>query len=144
MKYLVLVFFISYNVSATSIKNMTFGTLNVSEITSIYDGDTFRANLKGLHPLISKRIAIRVSGVDTPEIKGRCKKEKELALKAKKFTVQFLRTANKIELRNVKRGKYFRIVADVFADNKSLTKALLNSGLAVPYTGAKKYKNWCK
>ena len=131
------------SVNAASIKNSTYGTLQVEQVTSIYDGDTFRANLKDVHPLIGKRIGIRVSGVDTPEMRGKCQKEKDLARQAKKITVNFLRKAKKIELRNVKRGKYFRIVADVFGDGKSLTKTLLKSGLAVPYHGAKKAKNWC-
>ena len=144
MKYCVFALLITCNVSAESIKDMTFGTLKVREVTSIYDGDTFRANLSGLHPLISKRIGIRVSGIDTPEMRGECDKEKKLAREAKQFTVNFLRSSNDIELRNVKRGKYFRIVADVYGDNKSLTKALLSSGLGTPYSGNKKNKNWCE
>ncbi len=144
MKYCVFALLITCNVSAESIKDMTFGTLKVSEVTSIYDGDTFRANLSNLHPLISKRIGIRVSGIDTPEMRGKCDKEKKLAREAKQFTVNFLRFSSDIELRNVKRGKYFRIVADVYGDNKSLTKALLSNGLGVPYSGNKKTKNWCE
>ena len=131
-------------VESRSIKQADFGSLEVSKVTSIYDGDTFRANLKDVHPLIGKRIGIRVSGVDTPEIKGKCFKEKMLAQKAKQFTVSILRSAKRIELRNVKRGKYFRIVANVFADGNSLTEQLINSGLGVSYSGGKKIKNWCK
>lgn len=130
-------------VSAKSIKDMEFGTLVVSEITSIYDGDTFRANIQGVHPLIGQRMSVRVSGIDTAEMRGKCKQEKELARQAKQFTVNFLRSGSKIELRNVKRGKYFRIIADVFVDGKSLTRALIQSKLAVPYNGGTKAKNWC-
>ena len=131
------------SVKAESIKNKMFGNLVVSEVTSIYDGDTFRANIKGLHPLISERIGIRVAGVDTPEIRGECKQEKVLARQAKQVTVAFLRAAKHIELRNVRREKYFRIVADVYADNQSLTTKLIESGLAVEYHGKSKTKNWC-
>mgnify|MGYP000203381282 CR=1 FL=1 len=144
MKYsLLILLFFSHVAFAASLKNKVYGTLLISEITSIYDGDTFRANIESLHPLIGERMSIRVSGVDTPEIKGKCQKEKELARKAKQITVNFLRTSKIIELRNVKRGKYFRIVADVFGDNISLTETLINSGYAVPYYGNKKTKNWC-
>lgn len=143
MRYLALALLVACSANATSIKDKNFGNLTVSEITSIYDGDTFRANIKDLHPLIGEHIGIRVSGVDTPEIRGKCEQEKKLARQAKQITVDFLRSAKVIELRNVKRGKYFRVVADVFGDNKSLTNVLLNSGLAVAYDGGTKSKNWC-
>lgn len=135
---------VACSVNAASINDKNHGNLLVEEITSIYDGDTFRANIAGMHSLIGERIGIRVSGVDTPEIRGKCKKEKELAKKAKQVTVRFLRNSKTIELRNVKRGKYFRIVADVYGDNESLTEVLIESELAVPYYGGKKAKDWCK
>ena len=68
----------------------------IDEVTSIYDGDTFRATVKGWPPLIGERIPIRIAGIDTPELKGKCKREKQLAKKAKQFTVTKLRTAKKI------------------------------------------------
>jgi endonuclease YncB( thermonuclease family) len=129
--------------SFAGVDDENFGSLKVKEVTSIYDGDTFRANIEGVHPLMGKRIGIRVSNVDTPEIRGKCPKEKVLAKKAKQITVAVLREAKTIELRNVTRGKYFRIVADVYADGQNLTKILINSGYAVPYDGGKKSKDWC-
>jgi len=41
-------------------------------------------------------------------------------------------------LRNIDRGKYFRIVADVYIDGKSLAQMLLTKGLAKVYDGGKK------
>ena len=148
MKFLPIIFsavisLFSQSVNA-GIDDKNFGTLKVSSISSIYDGDTFRAIIKDVHPLLGERIGIRVSGVDTPEIRGKCKLEKSLAKKAKKFTVNFLRSSKKIELRNVTRGKYFRIVADVYGDGRNLTKLLIRSGHAVKYDGGKKSKDWCK
>lgn len=69
-----LMLFLTSHVHAASIRYKNHGTLLVSEVTSIYDGDTFRANIKGLHSLIGERISIRVAGIDTPEIRGKCKK----------------------------------------------------------------------
>jgi len=43
----------------------------------------------------------------------------------------------------MKRGKYFRILADVEADNINLADLLLKKGLAVPYNGGTKI-DWCK
>ena len=129
--------------SPASAKDEDYGDLVVSQVTSIYDGDTFRADIQGLHPLIGSRIGICVAGVDTPEMRGKCEKEKQLARAAKQFTVGMLRSAKRVELHNVKRGKYFRIVADVIIDGKSLTSSLINAGHGVPYEGGSKAKNWC-
>lgn len=121
-----------------------YPTIIVDQVTSIYDGDTFRVDIKNYPAIIGERIAIRVNGIDTPEMKGKCQKEKDLARLAKQETVSLLRTAKLIELRNPQRGKYFRIVADVFADDKSLGKHLIDKQLAVPYDGGTKIKNWCE
>ncbi|MEH6729282.1 MAG: thermonuclease family protein [Pseudoalteromonas distincta] len=144
MRLLALLLLLSFTANAESIRNKNHGTLVVSEVTSIYDGDTFRANIKGLHSLIGERIGIRVAGVDTPEMRGKCKQEKNLARQAKQVTVEALRSAKVIELRNTKRGKYFRIVAGVYVDNKNLTDILISSGLGVSYDGLIKVKDWCK
>lgn len=143
MRLLALLLLLSFTTNAESIRNKNHGTLIASEVTSVYDGDTFRANIKGLHSLIGERIGIRVAGVDTPEMRGKCKQEKALARQAKKVTVDALRSAEIIELRNTKRGKYFRIVADVYVDNKNLTDILIMSGLGVAYDGGTKAKDWC-
>ena len=126
------------------IDDANFGTLKVAQVTSIYDGDTFRANIAGVHPIIGERISIRVAGVDTPEMRGQCAQEKALARKAKQATVGFLRDSKNIELRDITRGKYFRIVANVYGDGRSLTQYLISNGFAVPYDGGKKAKDWCK
>jgi len=124
--------------------NKDYGSVEVNEVTSIYDGDTFRVNIESFPDIVGQKMAIRVSGVDTPEMKGKCKKEIELARAAKKFTVNFLRNAKRVELRNMQRGKYFRIVADVYGDNISLAELLIKNDLAVPYFGNKKIKDWCE
>jgi len=130
-------------ISNTAYSATSYGDLIVDEVTSVYDGDTFRVNIKNMPPLIGNNIAIRVAGIDTPEIRGKCKKEKMLALQAKQMTVTLLRSAKKIELRNVQRGKYFRIIANVYIDNHLLSRSLLKENLAVFYNGGKKTKDWC-
>ena len=73
---------------------------------------------------------------------GKCDSEKKGARLAKQFTVGKLRDASTIELRNMQRGKYFRIIADVYVDGKNLTELLINAKLARPYYGGTK-KGWC-
>ena len=121
-----------------------FANVKVDKVTSIYDGDTFRANIKGYPNIIGKSISIRINGIDTPEIKCKCKKEKQLSQKAKQFTINILRSAKIIVLKNLKRGKYFRIIADVYADDKNLAQELIKNNLAVIYNGDTKIKDWCK
>jgi len=129
---------------AQSLKDIKYPNAVVEEVTSIYDGDTFRANIKDYPPIVGHRMAIRVKGIDTPEIRGKCEIEKVLARKAKQQTVMMLRGAKTIELHNISRGKYFRLVADVYVDGVSLAEILIDSKLAVQYDGGTKTKDWCK
>ncbi|BFU76932.1 hypothetical protein ALC152_01470 [Arcobacter sp. 15-2] len=122
----------------------TYGSVIVDAVVSIYDGDTFRVNINSYPPIIGKNMSIRLNGVDTPEMRGKCQTEKLLARKAKQLTVSKLRSAKVVELRNIQKGKYFRIVADVYLDNISLATVLIENNLAVYYDGGKKIKDWCE
>ncbi|WP_446010818.1 thermonuclease family protein [Candidatus Electrothrix sp.] len=108
-----------------------------------YDGDTITVDIKGQHPLFGDDISVRVAGIDTPEIRGKCAQEKELAREAKKIVGDLLKNARTIRLKNVRRGKYFRIVADVYAGRKNVADVLVKKGLAVRYDGGTKTYNWC-
>ena len=119
-----------------------YGTVIVSKVISVYDGDTFRVNIDSLPPIVGKNIPIRVNGVDTPEIRGKCEYEKKLALKARDFVRAKLANAKEIKLTNLQRGKYFRVVANVLVDGVSLERGLLDNELAYSYDGGKKLK-WC-
>ena len=55
-----------------------------------------------------------------------------------------LRGTKKIELKNICRGKYFRIIADLFVDDANLSQILIDSKFAVTYDGSTKTKDWCK
>jgi len=120
-----------------------YGTVTVSKVISVYDGDTFRVNIDSLPPIVGKNIAIRVNGVDTPEILGKCLYEKNLALKARDFVRGKLANAKEIKLTNLQRDKYFRVVANVLVDGVSLEQELLDNELAYEYSGGKK-SSWCK
>ena len=134
-----LVCFLSLNTYAAK----QYGSVTVSKVISVYDGDTFRVNIDSLPPLIGKNIPVRLEGVDTPEINGKCQYEKDLALKARDFVRRKLLNATEIKLKDLQRGKYFRIVAKVYIDGVSLEGELLQNGLAYQYKGGKK-SSWCK
>lgn len=55
-----------------------------------------------------------------------------------KYVSNLLHRATSIDLRNLKRGKYFRLVADVYKDGKLLAQRLISEGFAKPYYGGKK------
>ncbi|MEE8448006.1 MAG: thermonuclease family protein [Thermodesulfobacteriota bacterium] len=67
-----------------------------------------------------------------------------MAREAKKLVNQMLSQAGRIDLVDVGRGKYFRILADVVADGKDLAAVLIEKGLAVRYAGGRKTKSWCE
>ena len=121
-----------------------YGDYQGAVYVSNYDGDTIKFDLPGLHPIIGNKINIRVNGIDTPEIRGKCEQEKYSAEQAREMVADILKDAEKIDLKNMERGKYFRIAADVFADGESLAEILIESGMAVRYEGGKKTHNWCE
>jgi len=120
-----------------------YGSIIISGITSVYDGDTFRANIADYPPVVGENIGIRINGIDTPEMKGKCNRESALAKFAQEHTEKTLLSAKVIELRNMKRGKYFRIVADVYVDGVNLGEQLVNQGFAVIYDGQSSRRDWC-
>jgi len=119
-----------------------YGDLVVEKYLSAYDGDTFRMNISDVHPIIGRDMPIRLRGVDTPEIRGRCDEEKALAIKARDFVRDLLANAESIILQNIKRGSFFRIVADVSVDGVDLSRTLIQNKLGRPYDGGKK-ESWC-
>lgn len=60
------------------------------------------------------------------------------------MVTDILKDAERIDLKNMGRGKYFRIVADVYVDGGNLAETLIDSGMAVRYDGGKKNARWCE
>lgn len=109
-----------------------------------YDADTVKIDVPMVHPLIGKGISVRVLGIDTPEIKGKLPCEKDAARNAKRLVENLLKNANRIDILDIDRDKYFRILGRVVVDGKDLSQILLKNGLAYPYFGETKEKrNWC-
>ena len=118
---------------------------NCVEYISNYDGDTIKVNIPNIHPLLGEKISIRVNGIDTAEIRTKDTCEKEMAYKAKNLVNELLKNSKRIDLINIKRGKYFRIASDVLIDGKSLSNILLKKNLAYKYNGGKKPNiGWCR
>ncbi len=136
LRFLVLtLFLIPLPAFATDFTNVTYHRC--------YDGDTCTFTIPGIHPLFGEKINVRIAGIDTPEIKGKCLKETALAMQARNLVRRMLGQARRIDLLDAERGKSFRIVARVIADGKDIGQTLIDRGMAVEYDGGKKSKNWC-
>jgi len=101
-------------------------------VLKINDGDTFHVNVDGWPDIIGKNIGIRIRGIDTPDRPGLKKYE------ARSFLARRIAESSKIELHDIKRDKYFRILADVFIDGENVGDQLLKAELAKPYDGGTK------
>ncbi|MCB0221796.1 MAG: thermonuclease family protein [Chrysiogenetes bacterium] len=120
----------------------TYGRFDDVTLDGCYDGDTCTFTIPDVHPLLGERIGVRVRGIDAPEIRGRCEAEKALARAARDRLRALLAEAVRIDLVNVSRGKYFRIIADVEADGMNVADILLREGLGRGYSGQAR-EAWC-
>ena len=113
-----------------------------ARVLSVYDGDTVRVEA-AMWPGLTWTGSVRVEGVDTPEIRGKCEEEKRKAVAAREFVRQ--RVGKRVVLVNVKKGKYAgRVVARVrLADGSDLTELLIQAKLGRPYTGGRR-QGWCR
>ncbi len=113
-----------------------------AQVIRVIDGDTIAASAT-IWPGQNIRIYVRVNGVDTPELRGKCPFEKKLAYLARRFVINWS-YSGQIKLKNIKQGKYAgRIIADVYDTNgRNLAAELLRQGLAIKYAGGKKTR-WC-
>lgn len=110
-----------------------------------YDGDTITFNIPQVPAIVGHNMAIRLRGIDTPELsRNKCAAELHKAREAKKLVYELLNGASIINLKRTGRGKYFRMLADVEFDGRDLATALLDRNLAVPYSGGKRDTNWCQ
>ena len=115
-------------------------------VIKVYDGDTITIASKLPYessPLY--RFAVRLNGIDCPEMKGKDENEKECAQIAKKELNDLI--MNKmVTLKNVQTEKYGRILADVYIGDVHLNDLLMKERYAVKYDGGTKIKptSWTK
>lgn len=137
--FLSFLLFLSFSVQASE----NYGNITVDQVTQVYDGDSFKVNINSWPAIIGKEMIIRVKGVDAPEIAGKCEKEVLMAKLARQHTANLIEKSFRVELKNIQRDQYFRILADVYVDRTHLGNSLLTNKLAVPYSGGPKH-NWCQ
>jgi len=112
-------------------------------VVSVYDGDTITGDAS-IWPGLTQRTAVRVRGIDTPEIRGGCPESRALAKVARGVTDSLTQTAYAVALARPGPDKYGgRVVADVLIDGRNLADLLLARGVARPYDGDGKRPDWC-
>ncbi len=111
-----------------------------ARVVSVYDGDTLTVDAEPW-PGLTARTKVRVAGVDTPEIRGKCQAEKDQAIRAR----DFVRAAvgAQVQLTSIRPGKYAgRVIADVWVDGRKLSDLLIAENLGRPYHGGRR-EGWC-
>lgn len=116
------------------------------KVIKVYDGDTITIAAKLPYPQSPVyRIAVRLNGIDTPEIKGQTQKENDLAKKIRD-TLQTKLMNKIVQLKNTSSEKYGRLLADVYLDGVCINTWMIEQGFAVRYDGGTKERpnEWTK
>jgi endonuclease YncB( thermonuclease family) len=112
--------------------------INSGYVVKVYDGDTITIASRLPYPESPLyRFAVRLNGIDAPEIKGKNEDEKRSA-QAAKHALENLILHRDVVLKNTQTEKYGRILADVYIGELNLNKWMLDNKYAVPYDGATK------
>ena len=108
-------------------------------IRRVVDGDTVDITLDlGFDILYNNRI--RLLGIDTPESRTRDLEEKKLGLAAKDRVKELCPVGSTVTVKSTKdgRGKFGRILGEIYVGDVNVNKLLVEEGHAVEYFGGKK------
>jgi len=115
------------------------------DVVRVVDGDTVILNIPSTHPILGKKIGLRISHIDTPEMRGKTKCEKDKARMAKALVEAAVKKGKRFHVTELQRGKFFRVVGTLLIDGVSVADKLIKVGLAYKYEGGTKLKiDWCK
>ncbi|MEA1938382.1 MAG: thermonuclease family protein [Pseudomonadota bacterium] len=112
-----------------------------AEVVDVYDGDTLTVRLTiWLGQTVTT--SVRMTGIDTPELRGRCPEEIERAVLARDRLTELV--AGGMTLLDVQNGKYAgRVLGTVrLPDGRDAGKVLISEGLARAYDGGVRLP-WC-
>ena len=100
------------------------------------DGDTLDMDFDHPHPKVGEGIRMRLTGVNTPEMKL----DRVNAEKAQLFLQNAIDEAEDVKFIYKGVGFHGRIVGDLILDGQSVSKMLINEGLGVEYNYREKRK----
>lgn len=113
-----------------------------ARVLEVIDGDTIRVRAR-IWLGQELETSVRLAGVDAPELKGRCPRERELAQTAKSYIVTQV-AGQEVRLFDVHLDKYGgRVIARVETPRgENLSSGLIAAGLARRYAGEARAP-WC-
>ena len=112
--------------------------VTAGKVIKVYDGDTITVATK--LPMKNSpvyRFPVRLTGIDSPEIKGKSEVEIELAKKSRDALSELILEKD-VELKNVSTEKYGRLLADVYIGKIHINRWMLDNKYAIPYDGGTK------
>ena len=110
------------------------------KVIKVYDGDTITIATK--LPLYNSpvyKFQVRLTGIDSPEIKGKTPEEIALAKKSRD-ALHGLIFDKTVQLKDVGLEKYGRLLANVYIDDIHVNKWLLDNKYAIEYDGGTKHR----
>ncbi|MFH1158658.1 MAG: thermonuclease family protein [Pseudomonadota bacterium] len=111
-------------------------------VLNVLDGDTVSVRI---HVWIGQNVEtnLRIDGIDAPEMKGKCEKERALA-EAARLELASLLNDNLIRIYDVRLEKYAgRVLAQAQTTGGiDIRRHMLEKGLVRPYHGEKR-QPWC-
>ena len=113
-----------------------------ARVMRVVDGDTIAVRAQ-IWIGQTVEVLVRVRGIDAPERKSRCGREKRMAARATAY-VRAMTASGRVVLTDISGGKYFgRVLADVATtEGNDVAGALLGHKLVRPYQGRKR-QSWC-
>lgn len=117
-------------------------------VLRVIDGDTLVVQVR-IWPRLTAEYAVRVRGIDAPEIhRPGCAAERRQGKAAKAFVQRFYPVGLTVRLENVESGAFSgRVVADLARrqgdDWLSLRDEMISAGMAVAWTPGKPQTRWC-
>lgn len=115
---------------AASAAVKTYGNAVINFVGTVYDGATFSVSIVDWPAIAGDHIQVRIYGINVPKVKDKRPEVRAKAQQAKEYVVKRLKEGKAIELVDMRRDKYFRIVAVVMVDGKDLGAELVKVGLA--------------
>ena len=102
-------------------------------VDRVVDGDTIDVTIDlGFNVWIKERL--RLYGLNTPETRTKDAEEKERGLKAKRYVEnQVNSNQGKIQIQSLGRGKYGRVLAEIWVGKNNINELLISNGHAEIY-----------
>ena len=135
MKYLIFIFLL---VSTSVLAENTYNY----KILKVVDGDTIHITAPYLPIELGDKIGLRIRGIDTPEMRGKCLDEIQKAKDAKKYLVSLVES-KPYTIIIQGRDKYFRVLGDIKIGDEYVSNMMIEKGYARKYNGGTK-QTWCK